>query len=91
MPTRYSRLSAVRVASAVPVALGPWEPLRFPMTPVVPAERAAWPMPAEPAGLVAPLPRVSCQPAVVLALLEPVAPWQLAEPLAAVELQVVVA
>ena len=76
------------------MAWGPWEPLRFPMTPVVPvvpAERAAWPMPAEQEARVVPLPRVSCRPAVALALLEPVAPWQLAEPLVAVELQVVVA
>lgn len=60
----------------------------MPMAPVVPAEWTARTMPAE---LVAPLPRVSCQSAVALALLEPVAPWQLAEPLAAVELQVAVA
>ena len=63
----------------------------MPMTPVVPAEWTAQTVPAEPTGLVVPLPRVSCQPAVALALLELVAPWQLAESLAAVELQVVVA
>jgi hypothetical protein len=62
------------------------------MAPVVQAEwmaRMARTMPAEPAGLAAQLPRVSCQPAVALALLESVVPGQLVEPLAAVELQVV--
>lgn len=64
----------------------------MPMAPVVQAEwmaRTARTMPVEPAGLAAQLPRVFCQPAVALALPEPVVPWQLADPLAVVELQVV--
>ena len=63
----------------------------MPMAPVVQAEwmaRTARTMPVEPAGLAAQLPRVFCQPAVALALPEPVVPWHLAEPSAAVELQV---
>lgn len=73
----------------------------MPMAPVVPVVSVAqvvWPLPVEPVdptGLagqgmrVAQLPRVSCQRAVALALPEPVVPWHLAEPSAAVELQVV--
>ncbi|MDK4276719.1 hypothetical protein QPX37_11215 [Corynebacterium accolens] len=83
------------------MAWGPWEALRLPMAPVVPVVSVAqvvWPLPVEPVdptGLagqgmrVAQLPRVSCQRAVALALPEPVVPWHLAEPSAAVELQVV--
>lgn len=101
MPTRYSRLPAAWVAPAVPVAWVPWEALRLPTSPVVPvaqAEQAAWTMPVDPTGLegqgmrvarAALLLRVSCQRAVALALPEPVVPWHLAEPSAAVELQVV--
>ena len=76
----------------------------MPMAPVVSvvsvaqAEQVVWPLPVEPVdptGLagqgmrVAQLPRVSCQRAVALALPEPVVPWHLAEPSAAVELQAV--
>lgn len=71
--------------------------------PVAQAEQAAWPLPVEPVEPVDPtglagqgmrvsqLPRVSCQRAVALALPEPVVPWHLAEPSAAVELLVVAA
>lgn len=69
-----------------------------PVVPVVSVAQVVWPLPVEPVdptGLagqgmrVAQLPRVSCQRAVALALPEPVVPWHLAEPSAAVELQVV--
>ena len=95
---------AAWVAPAVSVAWVPWEALRLPTSPVVPvvsvaqAEQVVWPLPVEPVdptGLagqgmrVAQLPRVSCQRAVALALPEPVVPWHLAEPSAAVELQAV--
>lgn len=66
--------------------------------PVERVEQVVGPLPVEPVdptGLagqgmrVAQLPRVSCQRAVALALPEPVVPWHLAEPSAAVELQAV--
>lgn len=72
-----------------------------PVVSVVSVAQVVWPLPVEPVdptGLagqgvqavrVAQLPRVSCQRAVALALPEPVVPWHLAEPSAAVELQVV--